>query len=417
MKLGFSALFLIVLFGCDNIVTTDFSLIYTDEEPNEEFAQKLKEVLEDSYNVRIVLNKSENLNDVISSLENDEIDMGLVENLSNVGNGIHTVVPVFPKILHLFHKKELEANSIEELFYDRIVYVGRQGSASYGFVRDLFDYYHLDISRITITPTMLDADVLAIFSILMDEEHLRPFEDYKLFSIDDSRSSQGSQTEGISLKFPRVRPFVIPESTYAGLSPNAIYTICTDMVFVVREKMGKIAVNDLINSLFLHREQFVHLHSSFYFGLIEDFDRSKLSYSLHEGSRAYLDRDEPGFFERYAELAGVIFTIVLAFGSGLVSFGKKRRQKKKDKIDVFYEHLMKIKNEISGIITVELARTKIQEVKDQQDKAFRMLIDEELAANESFRIYMQLSKETIDDIRIRLRILKAKTQIENVNSN
>lgn len=391
-----------------NLFEEKYSLIYTDDPPNAEFAEKLEEVLEASYNVDIQLNKAENVGEIISSLESESVDMGLVENLVNVGEGIHTVVPIYPKALHLFHRKGLTPASIPELFHDRRVYIGRTGSAAYGFMMELFDYYHLDDSRIDISSNMLDAEVLALFSVIMDDQDLSAFSEYELYSIEDQGGGMGSQVQGIALKFPRVRPFVIPEGTYGSLTTEPVYTLSTDMVYVVREGMGKVAVNDLTASLFLHREQFVHVNPSFYFGIIEDFDRSKLSYSLHEGARSYLDRDQPGFFERYAELAGVVFTIVLALGSGLVSFGRKRRQKKKDKIDVFYEHLMQIKNQLPGISSVEMARTKIQEVKDQQDRAFKMLINEELEANDSFRIYMQLSKETIDDIRIRLRILKQK---------
>ena len=36
-----------------------------------------------------------------------------------------------------------------------------------------------------------------------------------------------------------------------------------------------------------------------------------------------------------------------------------------------------------------------------------MLINEELEANESFRIYMELSKETIHELRGRVKRLKA----------
>ncbi|MEQ9230975.1 MAG: TAXI family TRAP transporter solute-binding subunit, partial [Cyclobacteriaceae bacterium] len=231
----------------------------------------------------------------------------------------------------------------------------------------------------------------------------------KLYSLDNVISMDGgSEVDGIALKFPLVRPFIIPKSTYGSLTNEPIVTIATDMMYVVREGMGETAVSDLLTSLFEHREQFVHVNPSFFFGIIEDFDRSKLSYPLHRGARAYLERDQPGFLERYAELAGVALTIFIAIGSGVVSLTKWRKQKKKDQVDVFYEHLLKIKNEIPAIFTVQHARESIQEVKAEQNRAFSMLINEELEANDSFRIYMELSKETIDEIRSRYRLIKTK---------
>ena len=405
-NLSFPILVLVIAIGC-NPITIEYPLIYTDEEPNHEFALLLEEVLEDSYNVDIQLKQVNHIGEVIEALETREFDMGLLENISNEGDDIHTVVPIFPKILHVFYRETMTVESIEDLFYDTKVYVGREGSASYEFIMSLFAFYELDVSRIYVTPEMMEADVMAIFTVLMEPEMLAQFEGFKLYSFDDGDNiSAGSEVEGISLKLPRVRPFIIPQRTYGDLTSEPIVTICTDMVFVVREGMYSLAVSDLIRSLFAHREKFVHVNTSFYYGIVEDFDRSKLSYSLHEGARAYLDRDEPNIFERYAELAGVIFTIALATGSGLISLRRKRSRKKKDKIDVFYAHLMDIKNAIPDIKTIEDARSKINEVKVEQKRAFEMLIDEELSANESFRIYMELSKETIEEIRIRYRLIK-----------
>ncbi len=396
------------LFGC-NPVTIEYPLIYTDEDPNHEFALRLKEVLEDSYNVNIRLVQAASINEVVDSLQFGKIDMGLVENLNNLGSGIQSLVPVYPKVFHLFYAEGLDPSSIEELFYDHTTYIGLEGSASYNFVTALFDFYGLDVSRIHVTTEMVQADVLAIFSVIMSEEELSRFEGYKLFSIDNVNTIDGgSEVNGIALKFPLVRPFIIPKSTYGSLTDEPVVTIATDMMFVVREGMGATAVSDLLSSLFQHRERFVHLNPSFFFGIIEDFDQSKLTYPLHAGARAYLERDQPGFLERYAELAGVALTIFIAIGSGVLSLAKWRKQKKKDQVDVFYEHLLKIKNEIPAIFTVQHARESIQEVKAEQNRAFTMLINEELEANDSFRIYMELSKETIEEIRSRYRLIKTK---------
>lgn len=403
-----SLLSIIAISAC-NPVTVEYPLIYTDEKPNHEFAIKLKEVLEESYNVDIRLVKASSVKAVTDSLQGGVIDMGLVENLSDKGAGINSVVPIYPKVFHLFYRENLNPVDIKDLFYDRSLYIGIEGSASYNFIMNLFDFYDLDESRIQVSSEMSNSDVMAIFSVIMNEEELRAFEGYKLFSLDQvSNLNQGTQAEGISLKFPLVKPFIIPKSTYGEFTNEPILTISTDMMFVVREGMGSSAVTDLVRSLFQHREQFVHVNPSFYFGIVEDFDRSKLSYPLHDGARAFLERDEPGFFERYAELAGVGLTIFLALGSGIISLTKWRKQKKKDKVDVFYEHLLKIKNEIPAIFTVQHARESIQEVKLEQNRAFTMLINEELEANDSFRIYMELSKETIDEIRNRYRLIKTK---------
>ena len=116
-----------------------------------------------------------------------------------------------------------------------------------------------------------------------------------------------------------------------------------------------------------------------------------------------MDRAEPNVFERYAELGGVIFSIMLALISALISLTKWNAQRKKDRVDVFYQELMDIKGQIPDIKIIQDGAKIVRKIKATQDKAFKMLIDEELTADESFRIYMELSKETINDVKLRVQ--------------
>ena len=95
---------------------------------------------------------------------------------------------------------------------------------------------------------------------------------------------------------------------------------------------------------------------------------------------------------------------MVALVTGLISFSKSRIQRKKDRVDVFYKELMDIKNE--SINSVDEVKMRIEQIKRSQNKAFDMLINEELSANESFRIYMELSKETITELRVKRKMIK-----------
>lgn len=410
MRISLFLFTVLVLVNSCNIVTEEYSLIYVAEEPNKEFAERLKIVLEESYKVHIRLIEALSAQAVIDSMETGSLDMGIVENLVNVGEGINTVVPIFTNVLHLFHKEHLDITSIEDMFLDRSVYIGVEGTALYEFMMSFFEYYGLDMSRLHVQSTSTESDVIAVFSVIMTSEKLLTFDGYKLYSMASTEevNHKGSEVDGLVLKFPRMKPFIIPRKTYGSLTDEPVATIATDMMYVVREGMGKTAVLDLTRSIFAHRDKFVHINSSFYFGIIEQFDRSKLSHPLHEGARAFLDRNEPNFLERYAEIGGVIFAILIAITSGVVSLSKWKKRHKKDKVDIFYANLLAIKSQIPLVNSAQLARQKIQEIKDEQHKAFKMLISEKLEANDSFRIYMELSRETIQDIRIRLNIIRSR---------
>lgn len=82
------------------------------------------------------------------------------------------------------------------------------------------------------------------------------------------------------------------------------------MVMLARQDLPVVTVNGLIKTILRHKQAFVSIDPVLFTGLKESFDRS--------GLRAYLDREEPGFLERYAELSGVAFSMLIALiGDGI----------------------------------------------------------------------------------------------------
>ena len=129
--------------------------------------------------------------------------------------------------------------------------------------------------------------------------------------------------------------------------------------------------------------------------MLNTFDGSTvnatLSFPLHQGSLNYLNRDEPSFFERYAELIGVSITIIVLFSGGLLRIRTYLRQRKKDKIDVYYQRLLDLKYAFyENEIQLPALYKKLEETRN---KAFTGLIKEELSADSSFMIFMNLYDE------------------------
>ena len=415
MKLFLKLVVLFLLITSCNLQTIEFSFVYSDEGPNEKIASKMKALLEEEFhNVHINLIEDHNSNSKIDGLVKGEADFAFMDNYFPYEEGIRSIFPIYQKILHIFYKKEINVRSFEELFYHHVVYIGKRESSAYNIMEDLFEYYGLDRSKIKTTENLTKSDVVVLLTSLLKKEDFIGFRDYKLFSFDQiSDFNYGSSVEGISLRHPSLEPFTIPKNLYWNFSRKQIVTLSLNHVMLVRSGIGAVAVTDFIKTMLGNRQIFIAIDPLLHRGMREDFDRFRLRFPLHEGARAYLDRDEPGFVERYAELGGVVFSIVIALGSGIISLTKWQVQRKKDKIDEFYKDLMEVKNVTPYIKTMNEGLEKIQFVKKAQNKAFTMLIEEELVANESFRIYMELSKETINELRIRMRIIKTMQEQKN----
>ena len=90
----------------------------------------------------------------------------------------------------------------------------------------------------------------------------------------------------------------------------------------------------------------------------------------------------------------------------MISLAKWRGKAKKDRIDVFYAKVIEIKQRIPKLRSSREVRENILELQKEQDKAFELLINEKLLANESFRIYMELNKEIIQSLITRARAFK-----------
>ncbi len=404
-----SFLAIVFLVASCNIKTEHFSFIYNDEGPNKEIAEKMENLLESEFNVDIHLIQGKGTNANIDSLMGGFVDIALVENYIPYIEGVNSAFSVYSEVLHIFYKKNIQAVRFEDLMYNQLIYIGREASPTYNLMMDLFDFYGLDQDQISVTFEMAEAEVIVELTNLLSRAHLLGYSDFKLFSFDKMEDlGNGSKVEGITLKYPRMAPFVIPANTYWDFTTEPVVTLSVDLIMIVRSGMGEIAVTDFAKTMLRNRQVFTLIDPLLYNGMKEGFDQSRLNIPLHEGARIYLDRDEPSFIERYAELGGVLLALIIALSSGIVSLTKWQAQKKKDEIDVFYEDLLQVKNTIPFIKDLAAAAAQVKHIQNSQNKAFEMLISEELVANDSFRIYMELSKETINELRGRMRLLKSK---------
>lgn len=127
---------------------------------------------------------------------------------------------------------------------------------------------------------------------------------------------------------------------------------------------------------------------------------------LHPGAQAYARRDEPDFLERYSGIAEVIVTLLIGLVSGSYAIAKIIQRRRKNRIDTFYTDVLAIRYRMQDSDRQDEFRSAIQEIRELEEKAFHMLVNEELAADESFRIFTTLAAEVSDELeRNLLRIL------------
>ena len=116
---------------------------------------------------------------------------------------------------------------------------------------------------------------------------------------------------------------------------------------------------------------------------------------MHSGTQAYLQRSAPTAYERYSGVAEVGVTLIVALGSAMIAGIRIFRMRRKNRIDRFYAAMIDIRRSIKDSNDPAEHRHAIAKVRELQNEAFDLLVDEKLAADESFRIFVTLSNDVL----------------------
>ena len=126
-----------------------------------------------------------------------------------------------------------------------------------------------------------------------------------------------------------------------------------------------------------------------------DFDASKSTFVLHSGAQAYLERSEPTIYERYSGIAEVGVTILIALISALFGGIRLYQMKRKNRIDAYYTETLALRDSVSKSTSDEDRQLLVGQLRELQNRAFEELVDEKLAADDSFRIFITLSNDVL----------------------
>lgn len=328
------------------------------------------------------------------------VDIALISNNMPYRDGVTTVIPLYPTVLHIGQTGEKEANDLEDLIRGSLVFAGLEGSAS----RKMFEQ---SIRRLNIAPDeftfsdvnrMQRPDVFVVFLPIQPSESRR-FTDISLISMGPPDSiGKGSVVDAATLLNPYLRPFIIPTGTYGDSTAEPVLTLAVDKMLVARRGLESSVVYDLVNELVRLRPALSAQKPGLFQNLSGDFDASRSTFVLHPGSLAYLQRAAPSLYERYSGIAEVGVTILIALVSAIYGGIKLYHVRRKNRIDKFYSQTIKLRSSVTGETSADERRDIVAKVRELQNTAFDLLVHEKLAADESFRIFITLSNDVLADL-------------------
>lgn len=385
--------------GCDE-KPTELLLIKPDSPVDFAIVQDIVDLLDQDTEVTIRLTDSGQSEEAaLDALVAGTADIALVSNNMPYRSGVSTVMPLYPTVLHIGYVGDREFKSNIDLFRGARIFAGPEGSAS----RMMFDDY---IARNNLTPADFSyvsgpgerPDVFVVFAPI-SPDRLAAFSDIRLVSSGSPADiGTGSSIDAATLMNPQLKPFVIPVGTYGAATPTAIVTVAVDMMLVARSDLSPSVVYDLVRELSRLRPALASQRPGLFQSLSDDINPGNSTFVLHPGLIAYLDRNEPSIYERYSGVAEVAVTLFVALFSAVFAGIRIYHMRRKNRIDAFYTEVIAIRSAFGESGSDDKRAEAAQQVKTLQSKAFEMLVDEKLSADESFRIFISLSNDTLRDL-------------------
>jgi len=331
--------------------------------------------------------------------QNDVIISELKPDISLEKSGLRTVAPLYPEVLFIIYPDSLNPTSLKDLVTGRRLGLGPKNSGVTQVLYALFKHYNIDSTDFTVVNTPFNENIVSekidvSISLTTGYNNIRirkmlQNNDLRLFSLGDPNLiERGSEVEGFCFHYTVARPFVIPKGIYADHPLKPILTVAIDAVILTHKETDNTVVYEMAKAIFEQK-----LHNPILTTIGKNYNMSSLNYPLHPGTRMYLDRNKPSFWIENGEL---ILSLIIAFVGIVTAAWRWQKRRRKNKVDVFYKEVLEIDKNLENILDSEYkvseARQKLKSIKHH---AFQMLIDENIEANESFRIFQALLEDLI----------------------
>ena len=342
----------------------------------------------------------------LDALRAGAADITITENSHPFVPGVRSVLPLYRSVMHILIREELAEADFEEAEATMgaeqatiDIMVVNQSHAAMTFLSlsaQRSKWFHGNY-RLTSEFQRGDTDIIIYVGPINPGNTRWYREGYRLVSLGDLDESRTEFfSEGISYLVPQLEPARIPALTY-NLPGNelGLETLAVDTLLVARADAPERAVYELTQTLIEQKARFAAIAPNIFSWLSEDFDPLALNFPLHRGARAYLERDEPGFLERYAESLNFIVYLSFLVLTGVVALARWQARRKKNRVDTFYAKVLEIRERAARESKEEL----LEELGALEKEAFGLLISERLAADESFRIFTELLGQVRSELR------------------
>ncbi len=389
------------LAGCSPSVT-EVDLIMPELPVEQIIARKIADLVDEDSGLKInLIPLPDDSLSVLDALEQGYGDIAFAPNTNEHRDTITTIMPIYPSVLHVGSIADRADGSLEELLDGARVFAGPPGSIPRQIGERIVSGLQLEKGLSFTSDQDAAPDVIILFAPI-DRRRVMSnpsLESLKLFSFGDPGDTRpGSIVDRTVLLNPTLRPYVIPAGTYGSLTPDPVVTFAVDTLLVARESLDETLVFDLFEEFLRLRPALFSKRPELFQPIDDDIARAHWTFSLHPGALDYLQRDEPSLIERYSGVAEVLVTLLVGMVSGAFAILKIYQVRRKNRIDAFYTQVIRTRDSVAEGAGSEERAAALAQLRSLRERAYEMLVEEQLAADTSFLIFVLLTNDAIAQI-------------------
>lgn len=302
---------------------------------------------------------------------------------SNAGQ-IRTICPIFQRLFFLFSKQKLSGPSnFRELLEGKRIGIEVLGGETHSGLSNLLASSQLE--GVGIVGKEEESDFFHFWGT-----YYGPRATLLIEQGWEEVTFDSEWIDFVTLNDPALNSFVLP--AIPGVEGSkSLNTLSVQTLLVTNTELGDNAIYQLSQYIYQHRLELMRFDVMYRY-ISEGFDVSQLLFPLHAGTDAYFRRDQPSFFERYAEVLALIFSVGALLYGGLQALRSRILRKKKERIDHYFLDFLEIR---SRRISQE---EKISHLDELLQKALVQMTAEKLAITD-FHIFSRLVQQELANLR------------------
>jgi len=338
-------IFIVLPIACDQVIP---QIKFTLAIPENEYtymraAEHLKNILgQNGYKIKIL--QTRNALEAAQLVADNKADLCLLMNKSifiadSLGTNaaqLRTVLPLFRRSMFFYVKKDSVAAAISPgiSFRNRTIGVEiKNGETEFG-LQGMLDRIQVEKNYLFTTDT--NCNVIHFW-----DENYSPKQLQLMSSGWQSISISENWIKQIEINNPALKAITIPAIPDKQGSRD-VNTLYTETLLLASTNLGVNAVYKLTKDIYQNKAPLINT-DKMYATMNENFDRTNLLFSLHDGADAYLRRDNPTFLERYKDNIAFFASLILFTYAMWQTVRSRILLAKKNRVDKYFIEFLSIK--------------------------------------------------------------------------